>query len=107
MTVNKPPEPNRADSAADGCAGKVGAGAHGPKPCAEKRTGGHDTVAKQIVSAIGSRAQFGGCLANDERFARRLAKLLQATDDEGKRQPTEGVGAQQDHRKERKEKEGR
>src|ERR1039458_4817607 len=76
LPVNKPPEPDRSQRAADGRADKIRLRTHAPQPCAEKGTARHRAVADEIIRAVSPRAQFRRGLADDERLARRFAELL-------------------------------
>src|SRR5207249_1278356 len=103
---NKPPEPQRAQSAKTGRADKICSRTDAPEPRPEKRTAGHHTITNQVIRAERARARFGRRFGDDERFARRLPKLLQPANRERRREPEEIVRPKQRHRKKSEEHEG-
>src|ERR1019366_4124504 len=76
LPVNKPPEPDRSQRAADGRADKIRLRTHAPQPRAEKGTARHRAVADEIIRAVSPRAKLRHRLADDERLARRFVERL-------------------------------
>src|SRR5215471_16679872 len=85
-SVNKPPKPNRPQTAADCGPEKIRTRPDAPQPGAQKRTRRYDAIANQVISAVCPGTQLRNSFADDQCFAGRFAEFLQAANDKSQRE---------------------